>query len=108
MSFHRLTSVTTGVPGVEETALYYGDFGLNQSQEDRLQTRDGGQQLKAVHARRRGLVELGIGANDRDDLNRIAPLRHMNVNVSCKPPTLRAREPRTDVAVTHIVEGHRR
>ncbi|TMC98694.1 MAG: dioxygenase, partial [Chloroflexi bacterium] len=31
MSLHRLTSITVGVPNVEETAAYYADFGLTRT-----------------------------------------------------------------------------
>ena len=47
MSLHRLTSITVGVPNVEETAAYYADFGLTRSGTSpegavRFATRDGG------------------------------------------------------------------
>ena len=29
MALHRLTSITMGVPNVEETAAYYREFGLS-------------------------------------------------------------------------------
>ncbi|MBV9580572.1 MAG: VOC family protein [Chloroflexi bacterium] len=100
MSLHRLTSVTIGVPNVDETALYYCEFGLNQSGDDCFQTRDGGEQLKLVHADRRRLVELRIGGDDPDDLERIASqLRRIDVDVRCTPATLQARDPGTDVEV---------
>ena len=31
MALHRLTRITIGVPNVEETAGYYGEFGLTES-----------------------------------------------------------------------------
>jgi hypothetical protein len=71
MSLRRRTSVTIGVPNVDETASYYRDFGLSQIGNECFQTRDGGEQLKLVHANRRKLVELWIGADDPDDLGRI-------------------------------------
>ena len=101
MSLHRLTSVTIGVPNVDETGRYYRDFGLNQSRDDCFQTRDGGEQLKLVHADRRRLVELRIGADDPDDLDRIASqLRRIDVDVQCTPTTLQTRDPGTDVGVS--------
>jgi catechol 2,3-dioxygenase-like lactoylglutathione lyase family enzyme len=50
MSLHRLTSITVGVPNVEETAAYYADFGLRPTTTSpdgtvRFATRDGGEQL---------------------------------------------------------------
>jgi len=73
MSLHRLTSITVGVPNVEETAAYYADFGLRPTGTSpdgavRFATRDGGEQLEIVPASRRKLVRIGIGIEDADDL----------------------------------------
>ncbi len=74
MALHRLTSVTMGVPNVEETAAYYADFGLQGSdssgQETWFSTRDGGRQLRIVPAATRRLVDLHVGVDDADDLAR--------------------------------------
>ena len=72
MGLHRLTSVAIGVPNLEETIAYYADFGLTHHGDGRFSTVDGGQQLHLVYAPTRRLVELGIGVDDRDDLDRIA------------------------------------
>ncbi|MFE6645132.1 VOC family protein [Nocardioides sp. NPDC057772] len=72
MSLHRLSHVTIGVPDVAATASYYTDFGLRPSGESTLATRDGGDQLQLVRAPFRRLVELGVAADDHDDLARIA------------------------------------
>jgi catechol 2,3-dioxygenase-like lactoylglutathione lyase family enzyme len=76
MSLHRLTSITVGVPNVEETAAYYADFGLTRTGTSpegavRFATRDGGEQLEIVPASRRGLVRIGVGAHDADDIGRL-------------------------------------
>ena len=76
MSLHRLTSITVGVPNVEETAAYYADFGLRPTGTSpdgavRFATRDGGEQLEIVPASRRKLVRIGIGAHDADDIGRL-------------------------------------
>jgi len=68
MPLHRLTHVTIGVPNVAETSRYYTDFGLTPLGDGRFASADGGEQLRIVHAPRRRLVELGIGADDPDDL----------------------------------------
>jgi len=68
MALHRLTSITIGVPNVAETAAYYTDFGLTPDQEGWFTTRDAGRQLRIVHASRRHLVEVRIGADTPDDL----------------------------------------
>jgi catechol 2,3-dioxygenase-like lactoylglutathione lyase family enzyme len=72
MPLHRLNSLVIGVPNVDETAAYYADFGLTRDDAGWFTTRDGGQQLKIVHAPTRRLIEVNIGADDLDDLDRIA------------------------------------
>jgi catechol 2,3-dioxygenase-like lactoylglutathione lyase family enzyme len=78
MALHRLNQITIGVPDVETTAQYYAEFGLTESEPETgtegasLATRDGGDQLRVVHSERRRLVELRIGADDPDDIERIA------------------------------------
>src|SRR5688572_23484286 len=69
---HRLTTITVGVPEVDAVSVFYRDFGLVDLGDGRFGTRDGGEQLRLVDAPRRGLHELGLGADDRDDLDRIA------------------------------------
>ncbi|MFF0384228.1 VOC family protein [Streptomyces sp. NPDC004286] len=71
MALHRLTSITVGVPDVDATAAYYTDFGLTPLGGNAFATADGGEQFKLTHAPRRRLVEIGIGADDPDDLDRI-------------------------------------
>ncbi|MET1072213.1 MAG: VOC family protein [Umezawaea sp.] len=73
MPLHRLTSITMGVPNVAETAAYYAEFGLQPGTGDhRLSTVDGGEQLRVAASERRRLLELGVGADDPDDLDRVA------------------------------------
>ena len=72
MPLHRLTHVTIGVPDVAETSRYYADFGLTPLGEGRFASADGGEQLRIVHSPRRRLVELGVGADDPDDLAAVA------------------------------------
>ncbi|GHB51304.1 dioxygenase [Streptomyces viridiviolaceus] len=72
MGLHRLTSITIGVPNVEETSQYYTDFGLRPTGDNAFATVDGGQQLKLVHTPSRRLVEIGIGVDDPDDLDRVS------------------------------------
>jgi catechol 2,3-dioxygenase-like lactoylglutathione lyase family enzyme len=71
MSLHRLSSVTIGVPNLAQTSAYYRDFGLTALGNGRFATQDGGEQLRLVDSARRRLVEVSIGADDRDDLDRI-------------------------------------
>ncbi|ABY22359.1 dioxygenase [Renibacterium salmoninarum ATCC 33209] len=71
MSLHRLTRVVMGVPNVVETAAYYEEFGLDPLGNNSFGTRDGGEQLKIVHAPTRRLVELGVGADNQDDVAKV-------------------------------------
>ncbi|MGV9711085.1 VOC family protein [Gordonia sp. NPDC003424] len=71
MSLHRLASVTIGVPNVDETRDYYSEFGLTTGNDGWLSTRDGGDQLRIVAAPTRRLLELVVGADDLDDIDRI-------------------------------------
>ena len=72
MSLHGLLSVTMGVPNVDETAAYYAEFGLAPEEDGWFSTLDAGRQLRIVHAPTRRLVEMRIGVDDPDDLNRVA------------------------------------
>ncbi|MEU8789711.1 VOC family protein [Streptomyces sp. NPDC048643] len=68
MALHRLTSITMGVPNIVETAAYYTDFGLAADGDGWFTTRDGGRQLRIVHAPARRLVEVRVGVDAPDDL----------------------------------------
>ncbi|MFC7487059.1 VOC family protein [Knoellia sp. CPCC 206453] len=72
MGLHRLTSITIGVPNVEETIAYYTEFGLTPRGDGSFDTVDGGQQLRIAHAPQRRLLEIGVGVDDQDDVDRIA------------------------------------
>src|ERR1700736_426443 len=76
MSLHGLTSITLGVPDVEDVSRYYEEFGLTPSGRSpdgrrRFSTVEGGEQLAITQAPRRRLLEIGVGADDPDDLDRI-------------------------------------
>lgn len=94
MALHRLTRVVIGVPNPAETSAYYKDFGLTPMCNGSFATEDGGEQLKIVERPLRTLVELGIGADDRDDLGRIAAnMNRLGVPCSLEGDTLSALEP---------------
>ncbi|MFB7653023.1 MULTISPECIES: VOC family protein [unclassified Streptomyces] len=111
MSLHRLTQIVMGVPNVERTAAYYADFGLTTGAPSPgdapapgpshvLSTVDGGEQLRIVHSARRRLVELGVGADDRDDLDRVAAsLARMDIPVHRTAEAVTAVDPGTEVLV---------
>jgi catechol 2,3-dioxygenase-like lactoylglutathione lyase family enzyme len=71
VTLHRLASITIGVPNVEETARYYAEFGLVRDGA-RFSTTDGGEQLRILESPSRRLIELFIGADDPDDLDRVS------------------------------------
>ncbi len=71
MVLHRLASITIGVPNVEETSRYYAEFGLTRDGAT-FSTTDGGEQLCIVESPTRRLIELCIGADDPDDIDRVA------------------------------------
>lgn len=100
MSLHRLSHVVIGVPNVADTEAYYRDFGLAHGDDGAFSTRDGGRQLRLVHRPRRQLVELGIAADDTDDLARIAAsLARLGVTADLDGDVLTAREPVAGFAV---------
>ena len=106
MSLHGLTSMTLGVPDVDAVALYYEDFGLRRV-GDRpgrglvLATAEGGEQLALRPSERRRLLEIGIGADDPDDLSRIeASLRRLGVEFERDAGSLRVRDPNSALQVS--------
>ena len=100
MALHRRTSITIGVPDLAAAAAYYGEFGLQPTGSGRFATSDGGEQLVLAHSPRRRLVELGVGADDADDLDRIAAqLAEFGVTPERTPSTLTAVDPGTQLRV---------
>ncbi len=106
MALHRLTQIVMGVPNVEQTAGYYTEFGLapvpanTVGPDSTFATGDGGEQLRIVPSARRRLVQLGVGADDPDDLNRIAAaLAALDIPVERGADSLRAVDPGTEVTV---------
>jgi catechol 2,3-dioxygenase-like lactoylglutathione lyase family enzyme len=108
MSLHGLTQITIGVPNVAATADYYREFGLvpvgdATDGQASLSTADGGEQLRLVTSDRRRLAELRVGADDPDDLARIAAaLTRLDIPAEHGQTSLRAYDPGTEVTV--IVE----
>jgi catechol 2,3-dioxygenase-like lactoylglutathione lyase family enzyme len=99
MALHRLTSITMGVPNVEETAAYYAEFGLQpghapgkaRGREVWFGTRDGGRQLHIVASPTRRLVDLHVGVDDDDDLARAAGnLQRLGIDVQRGPDWISA------------------
>ena len=104
MALHRLTTITLGVPDVGTAAAFYREFGLVETAPGVFATAHGGEQLRLLPATRRGLVELGLGADDPDDVARIArALAALDVAASHDATALQAVEPVTGLAVTVTV-----
>lgn len=102
MALHGLTHITIGVPNVDETAKYYAEFGLRRAEGPgtALSTSDGGEQLRLVAAPRRRLVELRVGADDSDDLDRIASsLARLDIPAERREQALHTRDAGTEVSV---------
>jgi catechol 2,3-dioxygenase-like lactoylglutathione lyase family enzyme len=71
MALHQLRSITIGVPDAEPVARFYEEFGLERTEPGVLSTTDGGRQLFLETAPTRRLVQLVVGVDDRDDLERV-------------------------------------
>lgn len=100
MSLHRLSSVTIGVPNVERTASYYEEFGLTPHESGWFSTRDGGRQLRLVHAPTRRLIGLAIDADSEDDIYAITSrLTRLNLTTDVTDGALVSSEPVTGVEV---------
>ncbi len=109
MPLHRLTHIVMGVPNVAQTAQYYTEFGLtpttaptenSPAAHHGFATVDGGEQLRIAHAPRRRLIELGIGVDDADDLDRVAAsLTALDATVNRHPTAVTAVDPGTEVRV---------
>ena len=72
MALHRLTTLTLGVPDPATVGSYYEEFGLTALGDGRYATVNGGEQLRLERADRRRALAVGIGADDPDDLERVA------------------------------------
>jgi len=106
VSLHRLTHLKIGVPSLDDAATFYADFGLTPVQgpdaatERRFSTVDGGEQLILVHTPIRRLVEIGIAAQDHDDLYSIqSRLARLDVGARVSGSELATVEPATGVGV---------
>lgn len=101
MALHRLTQLTVGVPDPEGAADFYEAFGLRNLGQGRFATRDGGEQLRLVPARWRGVQRIGVACDDPDDLQRItaAATRAGHSATLCSAPTpmLEVSEPASGV-----------
>jgi len=100
MSLHRLTTLHVGVTAMDDTREWYRQFGLTEGDPGHMSTRDGGVQLVLEQARYRGIRQIGLGADDPDDLARIAAaLEAVDMGIEIDAgDTLRFRDPIDNVA----------
>ena len=100
MSLHRINSVTIGVPDVEKTSEFYRDFGITEVTPGLFATADGGEQLRLVHSPLRRLLELSVGADNPDDVDRVASqVSALDVDVQRTEDGLMTTDPGTAVRV---------
>ncbi len=92
MALHRLSSITIGVPDVEDSCRYYAEFGLTRNGAG-FATSDGGEQLRIIKSPTRKLIELCIGADDPDDVARVSDqLSRIGVAIQRDPSSVGAFE----------------
>jgi catechol 2,3-dioxygenase-like lactoylglutathione lyase family enzyme len=112
VSLHGLTSITLGVPDVDAASRYYEDFGLTPSGTTldgrrRFATLEGGDQLVIAQASRRRLLEIGVAAEDTDDLDRIAVnLSKIGAEFNCSADELAVHDPNSALRVSVTIAPH--
>jgi hypothetical protein len=107
MALHQLCSITIGVPDTEPVARYYEAFGLERTEPAALSTTEGGRQLFLETAATRRLVQLVVGVDSPDDLDRVrASLEAADHLVASDETSISAVEPNSGVRV--VLEVTRR
>ncbi len=106
MALHQLCSITIGVPDIEPVARYYEAFGLERT-DKAFSTTEGGRQLFIETAPTRRLVQLVVGVDSPDDLDRVrASLEAADHDVASDESSISAVEPSSGVRV--VLEVTRR
>ena len=100
MALHRMNSVTIGVPNVDATREFYRDFNLTETSPGVFATIDGGEQFRIQHAPTRRVLEISIGAEDPDDIERVASqLARLDINAERDGASISATDAGTGVKV---------
>lgn len=100
MPLHRMNQVVIGVPDVEKTSEFYRDFNLTETAPGVFATADGGEQLQLKQSPVRRLLELAIGADNPDDVDRVAAqVTALDVPVQRTEDGMAATDPGTGVRV---------
>lgn len=105
MGLHRLSSFTYQVPNVVEAVSYYEEFGLTNNGDGSMSTADGGRQLYLEHGPVRRIASVTVGADDADDIGRIAAnLTAIGVSSAVDGDRLATEDPATGTRVVVAVE----
>jgi catechol 2,3-dioxygenase-like lactoylglutathione lyase family enzyme len=100
MPLHRVNQVVIGVPDVEKTAEFYRDFNLTEGEPGVFASADGGEQLRLQYSPVRRLLELAIGADNPDDVDKVASqVTALGVDVRRTEDGMAATDPGTGVRV---------
>lgn len=107
MALHRMNSVTIGVPNVDDTRAFYRDFNLIETAPGVFASADGGEQLRIAYSPLRRVIDVSIGAEDPDDIDRIASqLERLDVAVERGEGSVAARDAGTGVLVRVAIAPH--
>jgi catechol 2,3-dioxygenase-like lactoylglutathione lyase family enzyme len=105
MSLHRVASFTYSVPDVAEVISYYTEFGLTDNGDRSMSTADGGKQLFVEQGPYRRITTVVLGADDPDDLGRIASsLTSLGFDATSDGARLVTQDPATRLQVEVVVE----
>jgi catechol 2,3-dioxygenase-like lactoylglutathione lyase family enzyme len=106
MALHRLSSFVLQVPNVDEVVSYYEEFGLTHHGDRSFSTTDGGRQLTIEEGSFRRISTVTVGADDADDLGRIAAsLTRLGVAHTLQDDRLETADPATGTGVVVAVEA---
>lgn len=105
MALHRVSSYTYEVPNLDEVTAYYREFGLTDNGDGSMSTLDGGRQLYLQPGPVRRIASITLGADDPDDLGRIAAsLTRLGVQHGIVGDRLVTADPATRTGVVVAVE----
>lgn len=106
MALHRLSSYVYQVPNVEVVSEYYREFGLTDNGDGSFSTVDGGRQLFIEQGPYRRITSIELGADDPDDLGRIASkLSALGVESQTSGDRLTTVEPITGTQVVVVTQS---
>lgn len=105
MPLHRVSSFTYSVPNPAEVISYYAEFGLSDNGDGSMSTVDGGRQLYVEQGPYRRITAFTLGADDPDDLGRIASnLGSLGFEATLDGDRLTTADPVMKVRIDVVVE----